>query len=140
MGAPYALDLRNRALAAYDRGMTTKQIADTFQVSPAWARRIKQRRREHGETTPRPMGGATVVKIDMNRLAQLVAEQPDATLEQLAERLDCGCGATAVCMALKRAKITFKKRRFMPRSRTALMLPSAASSGKKTGPRSTPAG
>ncbi|MFN3166077.1 MAG: IS630 transposase-related protein [Phycisphaeraceae bacterium] len=140
MGAPYAQDLRDRVLAAYDRGMLTKQIADTFQVSPAWARRVKQRRREHGETKPRPMGGATVVKIDMQRLAELVREQPDATLDELAERLDCGCGATAVCMALKRAKITFKKRRSTPRSRTARMLPSAASSGKKVGLRSTPVG
>jgi len=140
MGAPYAQDLRDRVLAAYDRGMKTQQIADTFQVSPAWARRVKQRRREYGETTPRPMGGVTVVKIDMQRLTELVRAQPDATLEELAERLDCGCGATAVCMALKRAKITFKKRRSMPRSRTARMLPSVARSGKTTGRRSTPVG
>jgi len=140
MGAPYAQDLRDRVLAAYDRGMPTKQIADTFQVSPAWARRVNQRRREHGETTPRPMGGATVVKIDLNRLAQLVNEQPDATLDELAERLDCSCGATAVCMALKRAKITFKKRRSTLRNRTARTSPSAARSGNKTGPCSTPGG
>ena len=65
MGAPYAQVLRDRVLAAYDRGMKTKQIADVFQVSPAWARRVKQRRRETGETTPRPMGGATVIKINL---------------------------------------------------------------------------
>lgn len=140
MGAPFAQHLRDRVLAAYDRGMTTKQIADTFQVSPAWARRVKQRRREHGETTPRPMGGVTVVKIDLGRLAELVAEQPDATLQELAERLDCGCSCAAVCQALKRAKITFKKRRSTPRSRTARTSPNAASSGKKTGRRSTRAG
>lgn len=140
MGAPYAQDLRDRVLAAYDRGIKTKQIADTFQVSPSWARRVNQRRREHGETTPRPMGGATVVKIDPDRLAELVNEQPDATLEELAQRLGTGCGASAVCLALKRMKITFKKRRFMPPSRTARMSPSVARGGHKTGPRSTPAG
>lgn len=140
MGAPYAQDLRDRVLAAYDRGMKTKQIANTFQVSPAWARRVNQRRRQFGETTPRPMGGATVVKINMDRLVELVREQTDATLEELAERLDCGCGATAVCMALKRAKITFKKRRSMLQNRTVRMSPSAANSGKKTGQRSTPIG
>ncbi len=37
MGAPYAQDLRDRILAAYDRGMKTKQIADLFQVSPSYA-------------------------------------------------------------------------------------------------------
>jgi transposase len=140
MGAPYAQDLRDRVLAAYDRGMQTKQIADTFQVSPAWARRVKQRRREHGQTTARPMGGATVVKIDLHRLAQLVDAQPDATLEELAQRLGCGCGATAVCMALKRAKITLKKKRSTPPSRTARTSPSVAGSGQKTARRSTQAG
>lgn len=137
MGAPYAQDLRDRVLAAYDRGMKTKQIAETFQVSPAWARRVNQRRRENGETTPRPMGGATVIKIDPDRLAELVAQQPDATLEELAQRLGTGCGASAVCRALKRMKITFKKRRSMLQNRTARTSPSVASSGKKTGPRST---
>jgi len=44
MAAPYSQDLRRRVLAAYDRGIKTKQIADMFQVSPAWERRVKQRR------------------------------------------------------------------------------------------------
>lgn len=140
MGAPYAQDLRDRVLAAYDRGMTTKQIADTFGVSPSWARRVKQRRREHGETTPRPMGGVTAIKIDMARLSELVRDQPDATLQELAERLGCGCSAAAVCLALKRAKITFKKRRSTPRNRTARTSPSVANSGKQIGLSSTPAG
>ena len=69
MGAPYSQDLRDRVLAAYDRGMRTKQVADQFSVSPAWARRVEQRQRESGETTPRPMGGATIVKIDLEKLA-----------------------------------------------------------------------
>ena len=74
MGAPYAQDLRDRVLSACDRGLKTSQIAEFFQVSPAWARRIQQRRRETGETTARPMGGATVVKIDLARLTALVRE------------------------------------------------------------------
>ena len=60
MGAPYSQDLRDRVLRAYDRGMKTKQIAETFAVSRSWARRVKQRRRDHGETTPRKMGGPGV--------------------------------------------------------------------------------
>lgn len=87
MAASYSQDLRDRVLAAYDHGMKTSEIARVFQVSPAWARRVKQRRREHGETTPRPRGGATYIKIDRTRLAELVEQQPDATLEELRERL-----------------------------------------------------
>ena len=87
MGAAYSQYLRDRVLAAYDRGMQTRQIAQTFAVSPAWARRVKQRWRETGETTPRAMGGVTVLKIDMDRLRELVRTQPDATTQELHARL-----------------------------------------------------
>ena len=50
----YSQDLRLKVLGAYDRGMDTRAIAEAFDVSPAWVRRVRQRRREHGETAPRP--------------------------------------------------------------------------------------
>src|SRR5436190_4070381 len=109
MGAAYSQDLRDRVLAAYDRGMSTGQIAEVFDVSPAWARRLKQHRRESGRTTPRPMGGVRRVKIDLVRLGELVAAQPDATLKELRDRLGVVCGESAICMALKRLKLSFKK-------------------------------
>ena len=137
MGAAYAQDLRDRVLGAYDRGMKTKQIADVFAVSPAWARRVKQRRRETGETTPRPMGGATVVKIDMDRLATLVREQPDATGKELHQQLGIDCCESSIYMALKRLGLTFKKRRFTPQSKIARMSPSVASNGRTISRRST---
>ena len=138
MGAPYAQALRDRVLAAYDRGMKTKQIADVFQVSPAWARRVKQRRRETGETTPRPMGGATVINIDLARLAGLVQQNPDATIKELHGMLGVDCVESAVCMALKRLGLSFKKRRSMRPSRTARMSPGAARHGSESNRRSTP--
>lgn len=138
MGAPYAQDLRDRVLTAYDRGMKTKQIADVFQVSPAWARRFKQRRRETGETTPRPMGGATVVKIDVVRLAELVRQRPDATLAELRVMLGVDCVESAVCMALKRLGLSFKKRRSARQSKTVRMSHNGASHGSGTNGRSTP--
>ena len=69
MATPYSQDLRDRVLAADDRGMKTKQIAKVFCVSPAWVRRVKQRRRETGETGPRKMGSPGVRKIDRARLS-----------------------------------------------------------------------
>ena len=87
----YSQELRDRVLGASDRGMQTKQIADTLGVCRAWVRRVKQRRRETGETTARPMGGARVIKIDVVRLAELVAEQPDATIPELRDRLGVEC-------------------------------------------------
>ncbi len=129
MASPYSQDLRDRVLAAYDRGMKTKQIAEVFDVSPAWARAIKQRRRETGETTPRPMGGATVIKIDRARLAELVRQQPDATLEELRTRLGVNCVTSAISMALKKLGLSFKKRRSTRRSRIAPTSPSVAATG-----------
>ncbi|MEM8738841.1 MAG: hypothetical protein AAGG38_10250 [Planctomycetota bacterium] len=36
MGRAYPQELRDRVLAAYDRGMKTTRIAEVFAVSPAW--------------------------------------------------------------------------------------------------------
>jgi len=131
MAAPYAQDLRDRILAAYDRGMRTLEIATLFQVSKAWARRVKQRRREHGETSPRAMGGARVVKVDSERLRRLVAEQPDATTRELHQRLKCDCCESAVGMALSRLGLTFKKRRSPPASRIDPTSPSVGRGGRQ---------
>ena len=140
MASPYSQDLRDRVLAAYDRGMPTKRIAETFSVSPAWARGIKQRRRETGETGPRPMGGAKVIKIDRARLAELVKEQPDATLKELRERLGVVCAESAISMALRKLGFSFRKRRSTRPSRTARMLRSGVKTGKRGSPGSMRAG
>lgn len=115
-------DLRDRVLAAYDRGMKTRPIVLMFKVSPAWARRVKQRRRECGETRPRSPGGVAVIKVDRTRLAELVREDPDATLMELRDRLGVPCGLSTICTALKKLRLTFKKRRSTRRSRIVPML------------------
>jgi transposase len=129
MAGPYAQDLRDRVLAAYDRGMPTKQIADLFQVSPAWARRVKQRRREHNQTTPRPMGGVRIVKIDVQQLKTLVRQHPDATLKELRDMLGVDCGESGIWMALNRIGWSFKKKRFTRRSRIGPTSPPDAPTG-----------
>src|SRR3954469_20433308 len=130
MPAPYEQDLRDRVLAAYDRGKQTREIAGTFGVSPAWARRVKQVRREEHRTTRLPMGGARVVKVDLERLRRLVERQPDATIRELHERLGKDrWGEAAGGMALRRLGLSFKKRRSAPPSRTGPTSPSGAGSG-----------
>jgi transposase len=88
MPLPYSQDLRDRVLAACDRAMKTKQIADLFGVSRSWVRRVKQRRREYGELAPRPPEPtARYAKIDRDRLRELVEAHPDATLAELRSML-----------------------------------------------------
>ena len=134
MAAPYDQDLRDCVLAAYDRGVQTKEIASTLAVSPAWARRVKQVRREEGRTAPLPMGGARVVKVDLQLLGKLVGEQPDATIAELHQRLGGvdRCSESAVGMALVRLGLTLKKRRSMPASRIGPTLQRSAGNGSST--------
>jgi transposase len=137
MGAAYSQDLRDRVLAAYDRGMPTKQIAELFQISPAWARRVKQRRLDEGETSPRAMGGFRYLKIDPKRLRELVAQTPDATLKELREGLGIECAESAICMALKRLKLSFKKRRSTRKSRIVRTWRRVETTGVSDSPRWT---
>lgn len=129
MATPYSSDLRARVLGLYARGMPTKQIATLLKVSPAWARRVKQRWREHGQTRSRPMGGVRVIKIDRQRLMEFVRAQPDATLTELRDRLGVKCAVSSLCVALKKMAITFKKRSSTPRSRIVRMWPRGAKPG-----------
>jgi transposase len=129
MPKTYSQDLRARVLAAADRGMKTGQIASTFQVCSSWVRRVKQRRRECGETAARRRGGGAEIKVDRVRLAELVREDPDATLVELRERLGVGCAISTICMALKRLGFSFKKKRCMRRSSLGRMSSRSVSSG-----------
>jgi transposase len=129
MATPYSQDLRDRVLQAYDRGMKTKQISSTFQVSASWARRVNQRRREHGEVAPRKMGSPGVTIVDRGQLAALVREHPDATLAELRTLLGVQCALSTLCVALKKLGFSFKKKRFMPRSRTVRTSQNAERSG-----------
>lgn len=129
MATPYSQDLRDRVLRAYDRGMKTRQIARTFSVSPAWARRVKQRRRETGETSHRPMGSPGILVVDRAQLALLVRDHPDATLAELRTMLGVQCALSTLCMALKKMGFTFKKKRSMRPSRTGPTSPCNAPNG-----------
>ena len=53
-GQAYAQHLRDRVLAAIDRGMGAYEAARLFQVSVSWIYKAVARRRETGESTARP--------------------------------------------------------------------------------------
>lgn len=128
MPKAYSMDLRERVLADCDAGMGSTAVAHKYAVSPAWVRRLKQHRRERGDIRPR-RGGHYPRRFDRDRLAELVRQQPDATLAELRDALGVGVSLSAICTALKQLKLTFKKSRSAPRSRTAPTSPSGASGG-----------
>jgi transposase len=120
----YSLDLRKRVLARCDAGHGTKQVAQEFDVSPAWIRRLKQRRRERNTIAPliRRMPDQHKLKEDDRReLQQLVSRNSDATLEELRKMLGGKASVVTVWRALRDLRLSLKKRASAPRSRIARM-------------------
>lgn len=107
----YSMDLRVRVLADCDAGISTKEVAQKYSVSGAWVRRLKQRRRELGEVGPRVSKTGPKPKLSgkEDRLEQLVAEEPDATLEELRKKLGMGVSVATVWRSLKTLGLTLKK-------------------------------
>jgi transposase len=125
----YSMDLRERVLADAEEGLGTTATAKKYKVSPAWVRRLKQHKRERGDIVPRNGGGSRGRKIDRDRLAELSKAQPDATLVELRDRLGVSVTPWAICKALRELKLTYKKSRSAPPSRTARTSPSGGRSG-----------
>ena len=89
---PYSDDLRERILAAVDRGdHSLRQLAHLFAVSLSCIVRLLQHRRRTGTSRPKPHAGGPTPVLDaqaLQRLRDLVARYPDATLAELRERHD----------------------------------------------------
>jgi transposase len=118
----YSLDLRKRVLASCDAGHETKQVADLYGVSPAWVRRLKQRRHKLGIIDRLPQNPGRKSKLtaeDRQRLAELVRQQPDATCGELRDRLGVAVDETTIGRALAKLGLSFKKSRSTPLSKTA---------------------
>ena len=85
----YSMDLRERVLKDSDAGIRTREIAVKYSVSESWVRRLKQRRRENGETAPRSSRNRLQPKWlpYAKRLQELVKEKSDITLRELRNAL-----------------------------------------------------
>jgi len=105
-------DLRQRVLADCDAGMGTREVATKYRVSESWVRRLKQRRRETGETAPRipRFTRRPALAAHLDQLQQLVQERPDATLRELCELLGVPVSVPTMWRALRELKLTFKKK------------------------------
>jgi transposase len=119
----YSHDLRERVVRACDEGRGTRPyLAKLFGVSTAWIRRLLQRRRETGSIAALPPAGGSPPKMEegrCGRLLLLVAEQPDATLAELRDRLGAPVHLSTVARTLARLGVTVKKKSCGPPSKTA---------------------
>lgn len=117
MPAPYSMDLRQRVIDAYKAKQgSQRQIADRFQVSLSFVKRLVCRYRDTGQVTPLPHAGGAIAKIkvsDLSAVQQLVDEQPDAIVEVLRERFASRSGievsVATMHRAVKKLDLTSKK-------------------------------
>src|SRR4051794_41855430 len=93
--APYSQDLRQRIVDTIQRGDgSVRQIARRFLVSVSFVTRLLKLHRSTGSLEPRPHGGgnpAVLESEDLERLRELIRQQPDATLEECRQRLRGPC-------------------------------------------------
>ena len=89
---PYSLDLRQKIVRAYERGAgSQRQLAELFGVSVSFVEKLFIQLRRTGEVAAKPHAGGVPSRLDATaqlHLRQWLAEQPDLTLAELAERLD----------------------------------------------------
>ena len=111
---PYSNDLRERIIIAIERGEhTLRQLAHLFSVNLSFIVHLLQRRRATGSIESKPHGGGPTPKLDdaaVNRLLDLVRQQPDATLTELRDRLGIPCHIATIARVLQRHHITRKKK------------------------------
>jgi len=107
----YSKERRREVLAACDAGEGTRAVALRFNCSESWVRRVKQERRELGKTAP----ATTRNRIPKwaayrERIEAIIAERPDITLQELKDELRTDLSRQTLCKALKKLKLTFKKK------------------------------
>ena len=110
----YSMDLRERVLRDADAGVKTSGLAAKYSVSPAWVRRLKQRRKATGEVAPRAQRrcGQTPEWIrHADHIRQAVAEPPDATLAEYRQLFAIPLSKSALARALAHLGFTRKKSR-----------------------------
>jgi transposase len=110
--APYSMDLRTRVLRDSEGGLASKDVAVKYAVSRAWVDRVKQRKRETGETAPRTQTkfrGRTLTDEQETRLVALITARPDATLAELRTALPTTAALSTLWRAIDRRGLTVKK-------------------------------
>ena len=90
MPAPYSVELRERAVAAYlDGDGTIEEVAGLFQIGPASLKRWIWLFRKQGDLEPKPHGGGADPRVDdkgLEILKKLVEAAPDASLDEICAR------------------------------------------------------
>ena len=137
---PYSLDLRQRVAQAVDqREGSLRQLAKRFRVSLSFVTRLLALRRQTHSLAPRPHSRGPAPLLDrqgLRRLRQLLHDQPDAILDELAQPL--GCSRMTVWRAFASSRSPARRRYFGRMNATAPTCKRSGGSSNESWPPSTP--
>lgn len=126
MTKPLPPELRLRVVGAIDAGMSRRAAAERFGIAPSAAIKWHELWERTGSVEPRPQGGdkrSKRIEARADAILALVAEAPDITLEEIAERLahdhDERFAPSVIHRFFARRGITFKKNRARQRAGSA---------------------
>ena len=106
------LPVRQRIIQLYEQGKSTRDIATFSGFCVAAVSRVRQQFQARGTLKPQThlCGRKTLLtRARQARLTKLVAEQPDATLAELGQRLDRLFGTSTVDLWLRKLGLSCKK-------------------------------
>ena len=126
MPAPYPVELRERAVSAYESGAGTyPEVAASFGITSRVLQSWVRLHRETKSVAPKPRGGGNHSQVDSALLVALVAERADVTTHELSATYNRRVQRSArvhrssILRALRRAGYVFKKNGFVLQSKTA---------------------
>ena len=111
----YSNDLRSRVVAEVAAGTSRRQAAQRYRVSPSSAVRWMGLHDATGSVSPRPRGSKSRSPLEPHKdwLLDLVAREPDLTLQEQERRIWEGLGLVtserSIRRFFKRHGISFKK-------------------------------
>lgn len=121
----YSMDLRIAVARAYDECGSSIEVAEHFNCSESWVRRLIQHRRERGTLEPRSTARQDDQRAfddqDEEKIRRLIENRADLTLVEVAEALQKKVHPSTVSRTLSRLGLPRKKSPFMPPSRTGRM-------------------
>jgi transposase len=122
---PLSQDLRQRIVAARERGEGTGEVCRRFGISRKSVERFWNQHRLTGSCQPKRIGGYRRSRLEKHDtiLRRWIAAQTDLTLSELQkrcwERLNVAIGITALWHRLERLGLSYKKNDARRRARSA---------------------
>jgi transposase len=111
MPSPYSIDLRERAMAHYEKYKNASLTSRVFRISRSIIYNWKKLQKSQGDLAPKQgyqKGYGHKIK-DLEQFRNLVETNPGLTLKGLIKKSNLAISAMTCSRALKKLKITRKK-------------------------------